>query len=284
MSSFLDRLALLVPSLPSKMADAARFALDNPDFIALNSMRSAAKKCNVTSPTMLRLAHKMGFESYIEFKAMFQNDVIDKSFGERAIQLRNNIGTDNKETILQSFTKSAINNMEKTLADCHPETLQQMAKLLLSANTTYVIGSGSMHSISAFMQITGRMILPGLRVPRHGEATMIEPLGAINSNDAVLALTVAPYAKGTAAALKFAKNRGAAIMVITDKRSSPLLEYSDLHLLVATNSPHYYPSYVAVITVIEALLANVVAEGGDEIINRITEIEHVRAMSGTYIQ
>ncbi len=284
MTGILEILAQRIPDLPPKMASAARFSLDNPDYIALNSMRSAATKCGVTSPTMLRLARLLDFDSYTDFKNAFQQSVIADGFKDRAKKLTKNEISDGQKSILQSITESAVMNLEKTLTGSNPDDLTTMARLLLSARTPYVIGLGSLHSVATFMQVTGRMTLPGLRVPRLGEYTLIETLGAIGSEDVVLVLSVSPYAKGTADALRFAKERNATIMVITDRRSSPLLEFADYYFLTATSSLHYYPSFISTVAVIEALLATVVAEGGDEVLNRIAKIESIREKSGAYLK
>jgi DNA-binding MurR/RpiR family transcriptional regulator len=284
MPNVLDRLAKLLPDLPPKMASAARFALDHPDFIALNSMRSSAANCGVTSPTMLRLARLMNFKNYGDFKTAFQESVVNEGFGDRAKKLTTNKVSSDQQSVLQALTHAAMENMENTLSQNDPDVLRQMAKVLLSARTPYILGLGSMHPIAMFMQVTGRITLPGLQVPRFGEATMVETLGAIGKKDTVLSLSVSPYAKETVEALKFSQKRGARIMVITDRRSSPMLKYADLHLLTPTSSPHYYPSFVGVVAVVEALLASVVAEGGDSILDRIAEIERLRERSGAYFK
>lgn len=283
MASILEQLTQHVPSLPPKMASAARFALDNPDFIALNSMRSAATQCGVTSPTMLRLAQMLKFKNYSDFKKAFQQDIIADGFKNRAQKLTSSKPSKQQMPILQSITKAAINNLESTLEKCNCEDLKQMAKHLLSARNACVIGMGSLHPIATFMQATGRMSLPGLRVPHIGEYTLIEILGALGEGDVVLLLSVSPYAKSTVEALKFIHQQKATVMVITDKRSSPLLKYADLHVLTTTNSLHYYPSSIPIVAIIEALLATVVAEGGKEVSDRIAKIEKIREKSGSYL-
>lgn len=67
--------------LPTKLAKAARYALDNPNRIALDSMRTVSASCGVTSPTMLRLARKVGYENYEEFRADFQHQLLERGFG-----------------------------------------------------------------------------------------------------------------------------------------------------------------------------------------------------------
>lgn len=284
MDNILDRLASALPDLPTKMASAARFALDHPDRIALASMRSVATECGVASPTMLRLARLMNFESYEDFKAAFQEKVIAEGFGARAGALRNSETPDDQKSLVLRISEAASANVTRALAECDATELRLMAKTLLTAGTTYVIGAGSMQWMAALMQSTGRMALPGLRVPRSGDASVIETLGAIGSGDAVLALAISPYARSTLEAVKFARERHAKVMVITDKRSSALLEFADLRLLAVTKSPHYYPSVVALAAVIEALLATVVVEGGDETLGRIAQVEDLRERSGAYIK
>ena len=284
MANILDRLADTLPDLPTKMAAAARFALDNPDRIAVNSMRAVAAEVGVASPTMLRLARLMDFESYEDFKAAFQDEVIGEGFSARAGRLGRSGAVRDSETLIQEIGKAAVANVGDALAACDPAVLRAMAKALLGARTSYVIGAGSMHSVATLMQFTGRMVLPDLRVPRSGDATMIETIGGVRREDVVLALAVSPYARSSVEALRFARERGATIMVISDRRTSPMVPFADLYLLAATKSPHYYPSFVAVVAVVEALLATVVAEGGPKVVSQIDEIEKMRERTGAYLK
>ena len=82
--SILHKLRNTLPDLPKKLALAARYALDHPDQVALNSMRSIATEVGVTSTTMLRLARQLGYESYDDFRASFQSELVRGVFGTRA--------------------------------------------------------------------------------------------------------------------------------------------------------------------------------------------------------
>jgi len=284
MGDIIERLRSELPSLPSKLAVAAAFAVDNPQLVALSSMRSVATSCGVASPTMLRLARHMGFESYNDFKEGMQREVFADSFGARAGALHKVSAPEGEhEALLEQIGEAAADNLRETISGCDPEQLAEMARTLLRAQTTYVLGAGSMHSVAMLFQSTGRMVLPGLRVPRSGDASTIETIGAIGEGDAVLALAVSPYARSTLDAIRFAGERGATVMAITDRRSSPLLQYAKLALLGSTTSPHYYPSYVSIICLAEILLATVVVEGGDDALQRVELIEQLRERSGAYL-
>lgn len=283
MGNVLDRLTKLLPELSNKLAIAGRYALDNPDQIAMNSMRTIAGNCEVASPTMLRLARKMDFENYVEFKTAFQNELVGQGFEHRANALKASEQPDEKQDLISQMAQAANANIATAFSECDPNTLRKIAKKMLTARTTYVVGSGSAHWMAAFMQSTGRMALPELRAPRSGDAPTIETLGSLGPKDAILAIGFSPYAKRTVDVLKFASTQGSKIMVITDRRSSPLLEFADLTLLAPSKSPHYFPSMIAPIAMIELILATVVSESGPDTLNRITYLEGLREEIGEYI-
>lgn len=283
MDGVLDTLLEVLPKLSTKLAVAARFTLDNPDKIALNSMRTVASECGVASPTMLRLARKCGFPNYIEFRAAFQKELIGQGFSSRANILKNPDDPDGKQDLIAQISQAAHTNIALAFQNCDLEVLKEMANVLLSARTTYVIGSGSAHWLAAFLQATGRMALPELRAPRSGDAPIVEVLANIGPDDAILALGFSPYAKRTVDVVKFAKERGVKVMTMTDRRSSPLLAYSDISLLAPSQSPHFFPSMIAPLAMIEALLAMTVAESGPITLKRISRIEKLREEIGEYM-
>lgn len=283
MPELLDRIAAELPHMPRKMAMAAKYALDHPDEIALSSMRSIASQCGVASPTMLRLARHVGFESYGAFKSMFQDAVILGSFRSRAGALQNAHVQGGDMALVSQIARAAVSNIDRTFSGIDLDVIRQQADLLISAPTTYVIGTGAMHWVAAYMQFTGRMALPGLRVPRQGGATLVEALGAITRDDVVLALAISPYGKNTLNAAQYAHENGARVLAITDSRGSPLLPFSSSHILTSSSSPHYFPSIVAVVAVVEALLAVTVSRSDKATLERIDKIEALRRRSGAYL-
>ena len=68
---------------------------------------------------------------------------------------------------------------------------------------------------------------------------------------------------------------------LTDKRSSPLVEYADHVFFALTESPHYYPSVVSTVLMVEILLSAAVA--ASDTLDRIKQVEHVQNKSGAYL-
>ncbi len=283
MIEILDRLSEALPGLPGKLAQAARFVLDNPDRIALISMRQAAIECGVTSPTMLRLSRQVGYMSYNDFRSAFQDELLRDGFGARAGALRQTGAGQGQAGLVDKIAEAAIGNLERTLHSLDQEALSRMVDVIIDPGTTYVVAASSAHWVAALLQSTARMALPALRVPRADAAFMVESLASIGPKDSVLAISIAPYARSTMEALRFAKDRGATCMVITDRRSSPLMALAEIRLLAEAESPHYYPSWVAVVALTELILSTIVSRSDQATLDKITEMERLRRRSGEFL-
>lgn len=273
-----------LPELPRKLALAARYALDHPDRVALNSMRATAAAADVTSTTMLRLARQLGFDSYDTFRASFQNELIANGFGSRAGALRGGDAGRTGDTVSDRIFQAAERNLATTLSHLDQELFVAAAQAMRQAPDCYLVGAASMFWLTSIIKTTGSMVLGNLRLVGVEFAIAGEVLGGLTSRDTVLCIGVNPYATRTVDALRYAKARGARVIAITDRPSSPLAADADYVFYAQTESPHYYPSMVALMAVIETLLATVVATGDGSELEMIERLETLRKQSTSYME
>ena len=277
-----ERLTKALPTLPKKLGMAGRYALDHPDRIALDSMRTVATACNITSPTMLRLARTLGYESYEDFRFEFQQSFVAQSFGARADALRSAASLGADSHLSERIAQSAGSNIARAMQSLDISAVEDFAQSVKKSRRTFILGTGpSMHWIAAMMASVGEIALPGLRTNHLGMATSIEAIASITHEDTVLVMSISPYAKNSVDAAAFAKTRNAKVYAITDKRSSPLVEHANCVFFAPTDSPHYYPSIVSTVLMIEILLSAAVA--ASDTVDRIRQVEQVQNKSGAYI-
>ncbi len=281
MSDINQLLTRALPNLPKKLGRAARYALDNPDRIAFDSMRTIATACGVASPTMLRLARAMGYESYEDFRSEFQRRFTTQGFGARADALRIASVIKGKSHISEKIAQAAGKNIARTMQNLDVSAVDDFAASVRQSDRTFILGSGSMHWMAALMESTGEMAIRGLRTDHSGSATLVETIASISESDTILVLAFAPYAKETVEAAAYAKSCKAKVFALTDRPSSPLVEHADHVFFAPTDSPHYYPSVIATVLMIEVLLSAAVA--ASHTLERIKQTEHVRNKSGAYL-
>ncbi|MEM7731546.1 MAG: MurR/RpiR family transcriptional regulator [Pseudomonadota bacterium] len=280
----LQKLRGELPVLPKKLALAARYALDNPDRIALDSMRGSAGRVGVTSTTMLRLARQLGYESYEDFKAGFQNQLVTKGFGERAGALHNGELIGETASLSETIYLAAQRNLRRTISESNLTDLSAVAHSIREAKACYLLGSGSIFWLASFFKNTGSMILPNLRLIGPEFPVAAEALGQLSVGDVLLGIGISPCATRTIEGMRFAKDAGVKTIALTDRPSSPLAEQADFVLCADTQGPHYYPSIIAVVSLVETILATVVAEGGEQELERIGELEGFRKINNAYVE
>ena len=278
-----EKLTQALPSLPRKLAVAARFALDNPDRIAMESMRSVAQACGVAAPTMQRLAQNMGYEGYDGLRQDFQKLLMGRGFGARVDALRSTFQSDSLSKLITHMTEAAQNNIAEVAAHLEPKEVAAFVAAVHRTGRTYVIGAGSMYWAAGMIEATGRLALPDLVTLPAGPVAASERISTISEHDTVLALGIAPYCVQTIDAMQYARRAGASVYAITDRPSSPLAPYANGIFLAPTASPHYFPSAIAVQLVAEILLAACAAASGDASRHRLRQLDEIRRSSGAYL-
>lgn len=281
MDETLRRLAELMPELPEHLRRVAARILDQPEAVAVSSMRALAAEVGVTPPTMLRLARRLGFENYDTFRAVFQAAVVSGGFRQKAASLHELSERSGEAGVVSSVALAAHANVDRSLAT-HPD-LVKAADLLRKAPSTFVLSAGALHWIGYYFQYLGRAVLPRLRVPPANGNSAVESIVGIEHGDLVVVMSVSPYAAQLRKAAEIAKSHGATLIGITDSRGSPIAPHCDVLLLAGTESPQFYPSMIGIVAVVEALVALAVSSGDPAILDRIAAIDQLRREEGGYL-
>lgn len=166
--------------------------------------------------------------------------------------------------------------------DC--DTLNRIATLIRNAPSCYLVGTGSGFWLASVMKTTGTMALSNLRLVGGEYAVASEALGHLTPEDVVVAFGVNPIAVRTVEALSFANQAGATTIAFVDNPASPLVAQASHYLSAPASSPHYYPSLVTMMALVELVLATVVATGEGTDLERIAKLEARRQASDSYIE
>ncbi len=284
LTALIDRLATDYPDLSPQLRQAARFVLDSPTEVAINSMRRVAAAAGVAPSTMLRLARTIDFANYEDFRIPFQEAMRQRigGFGDRAKWLQEMTEHSDSGALLSSMARSGIANVESVFQSNEPGSFVTAAKLIRSARQAFVIGAGGAYGFAHYFHYVGRMALPNLRLASIHAGSLIDDLVDLGPSDTVVAVTMRPYTSVTVQATAFARERGARVIAISDSRSSPLAQGAACLLLIPTQSPQFFPSYTAVVAVLEALTAFIVSSGDQRTVAKIADMERFRRDADIY--
>ena len=93
-----------------------------------------------------------------------------------------------------------------------------------------------------------------------------------------------PYCAETMRALEITRAAGVDAIVVTDTMRSPLVPGATITFPVANATPHFFPSILSAITLIEVLLAECVAFGPDDLVDNVASFESRMRAMGAYVE
>jgi len=282
MHEIIDALSDAIPSLSPQMQRAAGVILDNPGAVAVDSMRTMAARADVSPPTMLRLAQRLGYGSYEAFRDVFKKSVARGRYGDRADGLRRAADKGGIPGLVEATVASANVGMNRFHDPLFVRDVERAADTIIGAQRAFVVASGASFGQAVSFHYVCRMALPDLALASGLGIRPVDQIAAVSAGDVVIAVSTAPYAASTLDAAEYAQRRGATIVAVTDRRTSPLAMIAGASVIVGTGSPHYFPSMVSLNATLEILSAVIMVKRGDAAVAAITEYEEELRRNGYY--
>ena len=112
-------------------------------------------------------------------------------------------------------------------------------------------------------------------VQSNAAGEIFEQLFRIGPGDVLLAISFPRYSNVTVNTVKFARDRGATIVAITDNELSPVYQMSDAALLAPSEMISFVDSMVAPLSLINALLVAIGYRMGKDVSKTFGELEDI---------
>ncbi|MBO6783326.1 MAG: MurR/RpiR family transcriptional regulator [Alphaproteobacteria bacterium] len=275
-------------TLSPQLRRAAQYLIERPDEIAFTSMRQLAERAGVQPATMVRLAQAIGFDGYESLREPFRDELRQQptGFGQRARNLLARTGRRSGGRALSQLANEMVaadrENLALSLEAIGADELSDAARVLSGARRVYLVGQRSLFPAAFYVHYACSMFRDNLVLLDGNGGTFADGLRGISEDDAMLVFSFDPYSRGTIEAATYAAERGAAIVAITDSLISPLSSLTRHMLLVGTDTPALFKSVVPALAVAQVLVAQILAQGGQDALSRVAEAEEQLDSFGAY--
>ena len=270
------------PSLPAQLQRAARYVLDNPDDVALLSMREQARRAGLPPWTMTRLAKRLGFAGYDAVRAIYADAVREGTLGfagRAGAQVRSQRDRGD-EALAADIIVAMSGQVARLVEPAVLAALSDAASLLHGARRIYCIGLRSSHAAAAHFAYLMSLFGDKVLLVDGGAPNGPEMIRFAGEADVVLAVSVAPYTKATVEAARLARPTGARLVAITDSPVAPLAQLAHCTVLVTTEGPAFFHTMTPAFAAIEVVCALVAGRGGERSLEALQEAErHLATLS-----
>lgn len=270
--------------LPTQLQIAARYIIDHPHEVGVQTMRSLAGEAGIHPNSFVRLARHIGFSGYEALRERFR-DFVRGGVGssqERARWLQEMARHGGVAAVTGQMAQAILENTEKLYQEEQLESMLKAVTVMINAQRVFIAGVGSSYALAHNFWYVARMMYPQLvMVPRHG-SLVLDDILHIDKDDALFAMTFQPYRTDMLEVVRFANERGADTIGLSDSPASPMCRETNVSLYAPTHTPHFFHSNAAPLALLETLCALMVAEGGERVISRIERFNEARWESGIY--
>ncbi|TDK44491.1 MurR/RpiR family transcriptional regulator [Antarcticimicrobium luteum] len=272
-----------IPDLSPRLKTVAKYIVDHPSDFGLDPIRETARKCGVSTYTLVRMAGRMGFDSYDELREPFRHALVSATALEEqpdwidSMRQRGELG--------QVQAEAALNTMAIVQRSLERQTsgeMERVVDLLLGARNVYLTAVRASYALAYYFHYVGRMALPTLQlVPRHINSA-IDDLNTAGEGDVMIAISFKPYSRETIEACRFAHARGVKLIMISDSEVISSEFPLEAALVASTVSTHHFGCYTGAMGIIENLLALLVSRSGADARKRINSYEELRKDNNAY--
>lgn len=259
----------------------ARFILESYDKAAFMTASKLGKTVNVSESTVVRFAAELGYDGYPSMQKALQEMIRNKLTSIQRIEVANDrIGN---QDILSMVMQSDIEKIRMTLEETDRASFRQAVDAILSAHRIYILGVRSAAALADFLGFYFNLIFDNIVLVHTTSASEIfEQLLRVGPEDVVIGISFPRYSSRTVKAMRFAKDRGANVIALTDSEASPLAEAATETLLAKSDMASFVDSLVAPLSLINALLV-AIARSKSDVVDHFERLEHIWEEYGVFV-
>jgi DNA-binding MurR/RpiR family transcriptional regulator len=230
--------------LPTQLQITARYIIDHPYEVGVQTMRTLATRAGVHPNSFVRLARYLGFEGYDAMRERFR-DFVRSGTGsseDRARWLQVMARQGGNAKIVGQMAASMISNLEQMMQDQDMGKLDKVVRWMMQSQRVYILGVGAGYPLAYNFWYVARMIRENfILIPRHGSLPM-DDVTSIGKRDLLFAMTFQPYRTDVVETLRYAGQQGARTIGLSDSPAATIFRESDLGLYAPTHTPQFFHS------------------------------------------
>jgi DNA-binding MurR/RpiR family transcriptional regulator len=245
----------------------------NYPMAGLVSITEFAREAEVSTPSVLRLAKKLGFAGFPSFQEELRSELSAQL--QNPISKHDRWSADAPDThILNRFASAAMENLSSSLKLMDHRAFDATVVMLADRRRRIHIGGGRItRSIAAYLATHLQMARPGVSLISSTPSFWAQYLLDIGKSDVMVLFDIRRYDARMLEFAASAKERGARVVLITDQWISPIARIAVHSLPLRIEAPSSWDSNIVPLFVAEALVAATVNANWRATETRIQELE-----------
>lgn len=222
----------LVQSVADTLTPSERMlvkeVMARPREIALSTAGELAERAGVHEATASRLARKLGFDTYADFRDAIRDEFIVQT--DPAVRMRNTLAQSRGNSLLGGLIAQEIEALTHLPDYIGDDRLKAAARQLTDRRKVFIFARGNAESLAVLMERRLRRMAIDAVLLSGDNRDVAERLLALNADDALLAFAFRRQPRHYAAVIEHARKVGAFTLAIAGSIGPALTPAADMLL------------------------------------------------------
>ncbi len=250
----------------------ASYILENYDKAAFMTASRLGILAGVSESTVVRFASELGYDGYPSMQRALQDMIRSRLTSTQRIQAAG----DMYQNVLPAVIQSDIDKLRQMLSQGRQGEFDRVVDKIMTSRHVYILGVRSSSFVAGYLHFYMHLLSENVTLIQSNAAgEMFEQMLRMGPGDVLIAISFPRYSKVTINTVKFARDRGAEIIAITDNELSPVYQLSQAALLAPCEMISFVDSMVAPLSLINALLVALSNRYGADVSATFAELEDI---------
>ncbi|HIR18867.1 MAG TPA: MurR/RpiR family transcriptional regulator [Candidatus Pelethomonas intestinigallinarum] len=241
------------PELSKGQKRIAAYILSDYDKAAFMTASKLGKLVGVSESTVVRFASQLGYDGYPAMQRALQEIVRSKLTSIQRIQASND--TLFSADVVASVLHRDMDTIRQAIEGIDRSAFETVVDKLMSARHIYILGVRSSSFLAGYLHFYLHLIFENVTlVTTNSAGDILESILRIGPGDVLVGISFPRYSQSTVKGVRYAHDRGADVVSITDSELSPLYPLSSVALMARSDMISFVDSLVAPFSLLNALI------------------------------
>ncbi|MEJ1160904.1 MurR/RpiR family transcriptional regulator [Prosthecomicrobium sp. N25] len=264
-------------SLTATERKAAHALLANYPAAGLAPVAEFAERAGVSAPSVLRFVAKLGCQGYPDLQRRLRAELEAQAASPLVKTKGAALAAETPHSLADRFAAAAADNLAQTFRHLPPAEFEAVVELLADRRRgVFLIGGRFTDSLARYAAAHLGLIRPRVVHVASQVGVWRDHLVDIARRDVMIVFDIRRYQPDVVEFARAAARRGAVVVLVTDQWLSPVARHAEHVLSGRIAVPSRWDSTVALLALVEALMAATTERLGDAARARIEELERLR--------
>lgn len=236
----------------------AQFVLDNPNVIATQVACEVGRQAGVSESTVIRFCYAMNFSGYSDLQEKMKEFLIEEN-GVAPAPLKKRT-TKKQDLHYYDVLKREMNGILNTMQLMKEEDFCRSTQWTHQAQGVYVLGFRNSSAAAYWLNENLQSYRKNVQLIQYDAEFIAVTIAQMTERDVLYVVALGEQHEDVMTILKLAKRKKVKIIALSETSLGPVSSYADVLFVVGAEKERLTISSVAVFTVINAIVENLVLQ------------------------